>query len=152
MDFIFKDEFFVAINKPNGLLVHRSNIASDASEFALQLVRDALQQYVYPVHRLDRKTSGVLLFGLSSEIARKIQYPQYEKEMGIQGTIYTQFIIERNGSISEIKVLRNVPGSKNFEKEAIRILKSLDHQFQPAMHNGRKVRCRFTLPIKFVLQ
>ena len=73
MDFIFKDEFFVAINKPNGLLVHRSNIASDASEFALQLVRDALEQYVYPIHRLDRKTSGVLLFGLSSEIARKIQ-------------------------------------------------------------------------------
>ncbi len=89
---------------------------------------------------------------LREEIARKIQYPQYEKEMGIQGTLYTQFIIERNGSISEIKVLRNVPGSKNFEKEAIRILKSLDHQFQPAMHNGRKVRCRFTLPIKFVLQ
>jgi protein TonB len=89
---------------------------------------------------------------LREEIARKIQYPQYEKEMGIQGTIYTQFIIERNGSISDVKVLRNVPGSKNFDQEAKRILKSLDHQFQPAMHNGRKVRCRFTLPIKFVLQ
>ena len=73
MNFIYRDEHFVAINKPNGLLVHRSYIASDASEFALQLVRDALGQYVYPVHRLDRKTSGVLIFGLSSEIARKIQ-------------------------------------------------------------------------------
>jgi TonB family protein len=89
---------------------------------------------------------------LREEVARKIQYPQYEKEMGIQGTLYTQFVIERNGSISEIKILRNVPGSKNFEKEALRILKSLDHRFQPAMHNGKKVRCRFTLPIKFVLQ
>jgi TonB family protein len=89
---------------------------------------------------------------LREEIARKIQYPQYEKEMGIQGTLYTQFIIERNGSISDVKVLRNVPGSKNFDQEAKRILKSLDHQFQPAMHNGKKVRCRFTLPIKFVLQ
>ncbi|MEN9334174.1 MAG: hypothetical protein RLY35_1354 [Bacteroidota bacterium] len=89
---------------------------------------------------------------LRAEIARKIQYPQYEKEMGIQGTIYTQFIIERNGSISDIIVLRNIPGSKNFEKEALRILKSLDHRFQPAMHNGKKVRCKFTLPIKFVLQ
>ncbi len=73
VNFIYRDEHFVAINKPNGLLVHRSYIASDASEFALQLVRDALGQYVYPVHRLDRKTSGVLIFGLSSEIARKIQ-------------------------------------------------------------------------------
>ena len=66
MTFLYKDEYFVAINKPNGLLVHRSYIASDASEFALQLVRDAIGQYVYPVHRLDRKTSGVLIFGLSS--------------------------------------------------------------------------------------
>ena len=65
VNFIYRDEHFVAINKPNGLLVHRSYIASDASEFALQLVRDALGQYVYPVHRLDRKTSGVLIFGLS---------------------------------------------------------------------------------------
>ncbi len=73
VNFIYRDEHFVAINKPNGLLVHRSYIASDASEFALQLVRDSLGQYVYPVHRLDRKTSGVLIFGLSSEIARKIQ-------------------------------------------------------------------------------
>ena len=73
VEFIYQDEYFVAINKPNGLLVHRSNIASDASEFALQLVRDAMGQYVYPVHRLDRKTSGVLLFALSSDIARKLQ-------------------------------------------------------------------------------
>jgi tRNA pseudouridine65 synthase len=73
MNFLYKDDYFVAINKPNGLLVHRSYIASDASEFALQLVRDALGQYVFPVHRLDRKTSGVLIFGLSSEMARKLQ-------------------------------------------------------------------------------
>ncbi|UHG92900.1 pseudouridine synthase [Spirosoma oryzicola] len=54
----------VAINKPHGLLVHRSPIASDASEFAVQLLRDQLGQRVYPVHRLDRKTGGVLLFAL----------------------------------------------------------------------------------------
>ena len=71
--FIYRDEYFVAINKPNGLLVHKSSIAADASEFALQIVRDELGQYVYPVHRLDRKTSGVLLFALSSEIAAKLQ-------------------------------------------------------------------------------
>jgi tRNA pseudouridine65 synthase len=73
VNFIYKDNDFVAINKPNGLLVHRSPIAADATEFALQLARDALGQYVYPVHRLDRKTSGVLLFALSSTIAKKMQ-------------------------------------------------------------------------------
>jgi tRNA pseudouridine65 synthase len=63
----------VAINKPNGLLVHRSPIAADASEFALQIVRDMLGRHVYPIHRLDRKTSGVLLFALDSVSARAFQ-------------------------------------------------------------------------------
>lgn len=59
---LFQDTNLVAINKPPGLLVHRSRIARDATEFAVQLLRDQLGQRVYPVHRLDRKTSGVLLF------------------------------------------------------------------------------------------
>lgn len=61
---LHQDQYLVAINKPHGLLVHRSPIASDASEFAVQLLRDQLGQRVYPVHRLDRKTSGALLFAL----------------------------------------------------------------------------------------
>ena len=54
-------------------MVHRSPIAADASEFALQLVRDMLGKHVYPIHRLDRKTSGVLLFALDSASARAFQ-------------------------------------------------------------------------------
>lgn len=56
---------FVAINKPHDLLVHRTSIAKDVQECALQLLRDQLGHPVYPVHRLDRKTGGVLLFGKS---------------------------------------------------------------------------------------
>ncbi|MPR32249.1 pseudouridine synthase [Salmonirosea aquatica] len=59
---LYEDEYLVAINKPPGLLVHRSRIARDATEFAIQLLRDQLGERVYPAHRLDRKTSGVLLF------------------------------------------------------------------------------------------
>ena len=55
----------VAINKPHGLLVHRSPIAADATKFAVQILRDQLGQRVYPVHRLDRKTGGVLMFALN---------------------------------------------------------------------------------------
>lgn len=73
LDIIYKDDFFVVINKPHGLLVHKSPIAADAQEFALQLVRDQIQQKVFPVHRLDRKTSGVLVFALSSEMASALQ-------------------------------------------------------------------------------
>ena len=68
LDILYQDEELIAINKPHGLLVHRSSIAADASEFALQLLRDQIQQTVYPAHRLDRKTGGVLLFSLSKEM------------------------------------------------------------------------------------
>ena len=73
LQIIYQDEFMVVINKPHGLLVHRSPIAADAEEFAMQMLRDQLQQKVFPVHRIDRKTSGLLLFGLSSDAAQKIQ-------------------------------------------------------------------------------
>ncbi len=64
---LHSDNHLVAINKPHGLLVHKSMIAADASEFAIQLLRDQLGRRVYPVHRLDRKTAGVLLFALDHE-------------------------------------------------------------------------------------
>lgn len=67
IEIIYEDEDIVAINKPHGLLVHKTNIARDAKVFALQLLRDKINQRVYPAHRLDRKTSGVLLFSKSKE-------------------------------------------------------------------------------------
>jgi tRNA pseudouridine65 synthase len=65
---IFRDDHLIAINKPHGLLVHRSSIAADAEEFALQLLRDQINLKVNPVHRLDRKTGGVLLFALDKQV------------------------------------------------------------------------------------
>ena len=70
---VYQADDLVAINKPHGLLVHRSPIASDATEFAVQLLRDQLGQRVYPVHRLDRKTGGVLLFALSEAMNSVMQ-------------------------------------------------------------------------------
>lgn len=68
LEIIYQDEFLVAINKPHGLLVHRTKIATEKDVFALQLLRDQLGQKVHPVHRIDRKTSGVLLFALNEEM------------------------------------------------------------------------------------
>ncbi|MEW6991056.1 tRNA pseudouridine(65) synthase TruC [Colwelliaceae bacterium 6441] len=67
---LYQDEHLVAIDKPAGLFVHRSYMDKDEIYFALQLVRDLIGQYVYPLHRLDRPTSGVLLFALSEDVAR----------------------------------------------------------------------------------
>ena len=79
LEILYQDEHLVAINKPSGLLVHRSLIDTREREFALQLTRNQIGQRVYPVHRLDRPTSGVLLFALSSEIARQLseQFAQH---------------------------------------------------------------------------
>jgi len=70
---VFQDDHLVAINKPHGLLVHRSSIARDAEEFALQLLRDQLNRHVFPAHRLDRKTGGILLFALSKDVEKLMQ-------------------------------------------------------------------------------
>jgi tRNA pseudouridine65 synthase len=67
LDILFRDEHLIAINKPHGLLVHRSPIAADVQEFAVQTLRDQINQWVTPVHRIDRKTGGILLFALDKE-------------------------------------------------------------------------------------
>ncbi|MEQ9823092.1 MAG: pseudouridine synthase [Puniceicoccaceae bacterium] len=72
LEVLYQDRWIVAINKPTGLLVHRSWMDTDATEFAVQLLRDQLGAWVQPVHRLDRPTSGVLLFALDAEIARRL--------------------------------------------------------------------------------
>lgn len=68
LEILYQDEYLVAINKPAGLLVHRTPMARDAKVFALQELRNQLDKHVYPAHRLDRKTSGVLLFSFSPEV------------------------------------------------------------------------------------
>ena len=70
LNILYQDDDVVAVEKPSGLLVHRTNIAPGERLFALQIVRDQIGRLVYPVHRLDRPTSGVLLFGLSSEVGK----------------------------------------------------------------------------------
>lgn len=71
LDILYRDEGLVAVDKPSGMPVHRG-WARDGVP-ALQVLRDQLGRHVYPVHRLDRGTSGVLLFALSGEIARGVQ-------------------------------------------------------------------------------
>jgi tRNA pseudouridine65 synthase len=67
---LYRSSALVAVDKPSGLAVHRGQ--SQDPMHALELVRDQVGAYVYPVHRLDRATSGVLVFALSSEAARAV--------------------------------------------------------------------------------
>lgn len=67
---LYQDEALVAIDKPSGLLVHRSMIDRHEQRFAVQLLRNQLGRHVHPLHRLDKGTSGVLLFALDQAVAR----------------------------------------------------------------------------------
>ncbi|MEZ8099905.1 tRNA pseudouridine(65) synthase TruC [Vibrio bivalvicida] len=72
LEIVFQDEYFVAVNKPAGMLVHRSWLDKHETQFVMQTLRDQIGQHVFPLHRLDRPTSGVLIFALSSEVASQV--------------------------------------------------------------------------------
>lgn len=69
---LYQDEHLIVVNKPAGLLVHRSALDKYATEFAMQIVRNQLNKWVYLLHRLDKSTSGVLMFALEKGIARRM--------------------------------------------------------------------------------
>lgn len=72
LSILFQDDCLVAINKPPDLLIHRSELDPHESQNAMTLLRNQLGQWVYPIHRLDKPTSGVLLFALNQEVARHL--------------------------------------------------------------------------------
>ena len=68
---LYEDDYFIAINKPEGMLVHRTGMSED-TVFVMQTLRDQIGAPVYTIHRLDRATSGVLVFGKSAEAAEML--------------------------------------------------------------------------------
>ncbi|MCM5704335.1 pseudouridine synthase [Larsenimonas salina] len=69
---LYRDDTLVVTHKPSGHFVHRSALDPHVTDIMLQELRDQLGQWVYPVHRLDRPTSGLMLFALSSDHARTL--------------------------------------------------------------------------------
>lgn len=72
LEILYLDDYLAAVAKPPGLLVHRSGLDAGESRFALQMLRDQLDRPVWPAHRLDKGTSGVLLFALDAGTARAL--------------------------------------------------------------------------------
>jgi len=109
----------VVINKPSGLLVHKSPIDKKEKIFALQLVRDIVGQWVYPVHRLDKPTSGVLIFALSSEIASMLS-----KEF-ISGAVQKEYLAVVRGYIQEMDTI-NYPLRVLLDKKSDRDRRNIE--------------------------
>ena len=82
---LHQDAHLIAIDKPAGLLVHRTGLDAGETRFAVQLLRDQIGQPVWPLHRLDKGTSGVLLFALSAQVAGAVS-SLFESNEGIAKT------------------------------------------------------------------
>ena len=100
LEILFHDENLIAANKPNGLLVHRTSLATDAEEFALQILRNQICQQVFPCHRLDRKTSGVLIFALNPVSHAQIQKQFAENKVEKKYLAIVRGFTEKSGIIN----------------------------------------------------
>ena len=77
------------------------------------------------------------------------KYPDMEYEAGISGKVYVEFTVEKDGSIENVSVRRGV--SAGLDKEAVRMIKAMP-KWNPGKMNGKPVKCRFTLPVNFILK
>jgi protein TonB len=84
-------------------------------------------------------------------IVKNIRYPDVEKEANISGRCFVKFVVEMDGSISNVEILKGVPGGSNLDREAVRVVKSMP-KWNPGKQNGRAARVFFNLPIVFKLQ
>ena len=139
LEIIYEDEHLVAVNKPHGLLVHRSRIANDADVFALQILRNQIGKRVHPIHRLDRKTSGVLLFGLHKEIVSLVQ------EAFIQQQVEKKYMAIVRGFFPEkIKVAYPLTNDRNKTREAITFFQKIK-QIELEIPFGKHQTSRYSL-------
>jgi tRNA pseudouridine65 synthase len=85
LDILYLDDYLAIVNKPAGWLVHRTPLDKGETRFVLQTLRDQIGRHVWPVHRLDKGTSGVLLFALDADTARTLGQA-FESGQGLQKT------------------------------------------------------------------
>ncbi|HIG32108.1 MAG TPA: energy transducer TonB [Flavobacteriales bacterium] len=86
--------------------------------------------------------------GLMKYIQKNVKYPPIAKEYNITGKVYISFIVDKSGSVTNVKVVRGV--DKNLDAEAVRVIKSLP-KYKPGKQRGKPVRVMFTVPINFTL-
>jgi len=85
-------------------------------------------------------------------LGKNIQYPTPCVDNGIEGKVYIRFVVEKDGQVSNVVVLRQPPGEYGtlLAKEAVRVVRKLE-KFTPGMQNGKPVRVYYTLPVTFKL-
>lgn len=137
MDILYRDDALVAVHKPAGLLVHRSMLDRHETRFALQMVRDLVGRHVYAVHRLDKGTSGVLLFAFEREVAAALGQAFEQRTVGKRYAAIVRGHPADSGRIDH--------PLRRHEDEAGRCL--ADEPPQDAITHWRMLEC-FELPVR----
>lgn len=84
-------------------------------------------------------------------LGSNIQYPAMAREAGISGKCFLKFVVNETGDVSNVEVVRGVPGCPDCDKEAVRVVKNMP-KWKPGKMTGRAVKCYFTLPVNFKIQ
>ena len=82
-------------------------------------------------------------------LAENIKYPDLARQNNIQGTVFVNFVVEPNGSISNVMILRGIGGG--CDEEAMRVVKNMP-DWTPGYNDGRAVRVRYNIPIRFIIE
>jgi TonB family protein len=90
--------------------------------------------------------------GLKDFLSMNIRYPENAKEIGAEGIVYIQYVVLKDGTLNDFKVLRGVKGAQDLDKEAIRVVKLTSGKWKPGKQNGIPVNVRMNLPVRFKLQ
>ena len=113
IDILYQDDDLLVADKPPALLVHRSRESSDRV-FLLQMLRDQVERYLYPVQRLDRAASGAISFALSSEMARELQ-----ASLTSPAALKEYLVLVRGSAASSGEIDRPLTGANGEKKDAL---------------------------------
>jgi protein TonB len=125
--------------------------------------RTVVQEYYAPVIEAAQEIVELEIFTIVEEqpsfpggeaklmeyLQRNIQYPPIARESNIQGTVFVTFVVEPDGSVSNVRILRGIGGG--CDEEAMRVVRNMP-KWQAGKQRGKPVRVQFNLPIRFILQ
>jgi protein TonB len=121
-------------------------IEDTESDEDLEIVEEDDEEVFMVVENMPEFPGGDL--GLMKYIQKNVKYPPIAKEYNITGKVYISFVVDKSGSVTNVKVVRGV--DKNLDAEAVRVIKSLP-KYKPGKQRGKAVKVMFTVPINFTL-
>ena len=129
------------------LLVVTFNLSLVFGGFTLKAQVNDPNDQVFTIVQQQPKFPG----DMNRYIANNIQYPEKEKNSNITGTVFITFVVEKDGHLTGIRILRGVPGGPGLDAEAIRVIGAMP-KWAPGQQNGQPVRVQYSIPILFKLK